>query len=232
MCAGRRSSCKRARHERNMLAAQKRTAAATAAAPSASILAPHPCIAANGPGFYSSIPHSPLPKFVFHLHNMFKTFAHCSLSDLEHEISASASASSARALDSYSAQLVLHPFIERFTAHPALSLACPDPAFVAELTAHALYCRASRSSVQRWQVMFRCRTPSQAHAQQRHVYGIDIGLKQRSTLLARAALCELLVLRLMRFGGACHVRPAASRDTRCVAAPFPRVEKPCVIPVR
>jgi TPR repeat protein len=38
------------------------------------------------------------------------------------------------------------------------------------------------------------------------VYGIDVGLKQRSTLLARAALCELLVLRLIRFGGACRVR--------------------------
>ena len=218
---------------------------------------------------------------------MFKTFAHCSLSDLEHEISAAARASSARALDPCTAQLVLqslrdadltaavvqrqplvraagalactgtaeskhawcsmlrdlfrasgahvsdavclrvylvceacarrghvqlsaraslHPFIERFTAHPALSLACPDPALVAELTAHSLYCRASRSSVQRWEVMFRCRAPSQAHAQQWHVYGIDVGLKQRSTLLARAALCELLVLRLMRFGGAWRVR--------------------------
>jgi TPR repeat protein len=105
-----------------------------------------------------------------------------------------------------SARASLHPFIERFTAHPALSLACPDPAFVAELTAHPLYCRASRSSVQRWEVMFRCRAPSQAHAQQWHEYGIDVGLKQRSTLLARAALCELLVLKLMRFGGACRVR--------------------------
>jgi TPR repeat protein len=37
------------------------------------------------------------------------------------------------------------------------------------------------------------------------VYGIDVGLKQRSTLLARAALCELLVLRLTRFGGAWRV---------------------------
>jgi TPR repeat protein len=218
---------------------------------------------------------------------MFKTFAHCSLSDFEHEISAAASAASEDALDPSTVQLVLpslrdveltaavlqrqplvraagalactgtaeskrawcsmlrdlfrasgvdvsdavcvdiylaceacarrghvrlsehvvlHPFIERFTAHPALSLACPDPAFVAELTAHPLYCRASRSSVQRWEVMFRCRAPSQAHAQQWHVYGIDVGLKQRSTLLARAALCELLVLKLMRFGGACRVR--------------------------
>ncbi len=54
--------------------------------------------------------------------------------------------------------------------------------------------------------MFRRRAPSQAHAQQWHVYGIDVGLKQRGTLLTRAALCELLVLRLMRFGGACRVR--------------------------
>jgi TPR repeat protein len=99
-----------------------------------------------------------------------------------------------------------HAFIARFECHPALSLACPDPAFVAELTAHPLYCRASRSSVQRWEVMFRCRAPSQAHAQQWHVYGIDVGLKQRRTLLARAALYELLVLRLMRFGGAWRVR--------------------------
>ena len=38
------------------------------------------------------------------------------------------------------------------------------------------------------------------------MYGIDVGLKQRSTLLTRAALCELLVLRLMHFGGACRVR--------------------------
>jgi TPR repeat protein len=121
---------------------------------------------------------------------MFKTFPHCSLSDVEHEISA----------------VSLHPFIERFKAHPALSLACPDPAFVVVLTAHPLHCRASRSSVQRWEVMFRCRAPSQAHAQQWHVYGINIGLQQRSTLLARAALCELLVLRLMRFGDACRVR--------------------------
>ncbi len=38
------------------------------------------------------------------------------------------------------------------------------------------------------------------------MYGIDVGLRQRSTLLARAALCELLVLRLMHFGGTCRVR--------------------------
>jgi TPR repeat protein len=38
------------------------------------------------------------------------------------------------------------------------------------------------------------------------VYGIDVGLTQRRALLARAALCELLVLRLMRFRGAYRVR--------------------------
>jgi TPR repeat protein len=97
-----------------------------------------------------------------------------------------------------------HAFMAWLEAHPARHLAGPE--FVAELTAHPLYCRASRSSVQRWEVVFRCRAPSQAHAQQWHVYGIDVGLKKRSTLLARAALCELLVLRLMRFRGACRVR--------------------------
>jgi hypothetical protein len=110
-----------------------------------------------------------------------------------------------------------HPFIKSFNKHPDLSLACPDRAFVAEFTAHPLYCLASRSSVQRWEVMFRCRAPSQAHAQQWHVYGIDVGLKQRSTLLASAALCELLVLRLMRFGGVCHVRYPQHHAT-CVVA--------------
>jgi hypothetical protein len=72
--------------------------------------------------------------------------------------------------------------------------------------AHPVYCLASRSSVQRWEVMFRCRSPSRAHAQQWQVYDIDVGLKQRSTLLARAALCELLVLRLMRFRSAGRCR--------------------------
>jgi TPR repeat protein len=110
-----------------------------------------------------------------------------------------------------------HAFIAWFQSHPALSVARPDPAFVAELTAHPLYCLASRSSVQRWDVMFRCRAPSQAHTQQWHVYGIDVGLKQRSTLLTKAALCELLVLRLMRFGGACRVRHPQHHAT-CVVS--------------
>ena len=75
-----------------------------------------------------------------------------------------------------------------------------------ELSVHPLYCLASQSSVKRWEAMFRCCATSQVHVQQCNVYGIDVGLKQGSTLLARAALCELLVLRLMRFGGACRVR--------------------------
>jgi TPR repeat protein len=71
--------------------------------------------------------------------------------------------------------------------------------------AHPVYCLASQTSVQRWELMLRCRFPSRAHAQQWHVYDIDVGLKQRSSLLARAALCELLVLRLVRLRGACSV---------------------------
>ena len=99
-----------------------------------------------------------------------------------------------------------HAFIAWCQAHPALCVACPDPAFVAEMLAHPFYCRASRSSVQRWEVMFCCRAPSRAHAQQWHVYGIDVGVTQRRALLTRAALCELLVLRLMRSLGANGVR--------------------------
>ena len=38
------------------------------------------------------------------------------------------------------------------------------------------------------------------------MYDIDLGLKQRGALLARAALCDFLVLRLMRFRGAYGVR--------------------------
>jgi hypothetical protein len=96
-------------------------------------------------------------------------------------------------------------FILRIKSHPAFTFANQEE-FMSELSVHPLYCLASRSSVQRWEVMFRCRASSQAHAQQWHVHGIDVGRKQRSTLLARAALCELLVLRLMRFGGAWRVR--------------------------
>ena len=113
-----------------------------------------------------------------------------------------------------------HAFIAWLESHPARDVARPDCEFVAELMAHPVYCLASRCSVQRWELMLRCRFPSRAHAQQWHVYDIDVGLKQRSTLLVRAALCELLVLRLMRFR-------SAGRCMRCVAAPFPRVEESC-----
>jgi TPR repeat protein len=97
-----------------------------------------------------------------------------------------------------------HPFIERFRAHPAFAL--PGRELTTEAEVHPLYCRASRSSVQRWGAMFYCRAPSRAHAQQWHVYGIDVGVTQRRALLTRAALCELLVLRLMRSLGANGVR--------------------------
>ena len=113
-----------------------------------------------------------------------------------------------------------HPrnaFIAWFEAHPARHLACRDGGFVAEFTAHPLYCLASRSSVRRLEVMFRCRSPSQAHAQQWHVHGIDVGLRQRGTLLVRAVLCELLVLRLMRFRGAYGVRHPQHHAT-CVVS--------------
>jgi hypothetical protein len=70
---------------------------------------------------------------------------------------------------------------------------------MAELSVHPLYCLVSQSCVKRWEAIFPCRALSQVHVQQCNLYGIDVGLKQRSTLLARAALCELLVLRLMHF---------------------------------
>jgi hypothetical protein len=71
-----------------------------------------------------------------------------------------------RRLVQVSARVLLHPFIESLRAHQAFSLVREDGEFVAELMAHPLYCRASRSTVQRWEVMFRCRAPSQARAQQ------------------------------------------------------------------
>ena len=102
-------------------------------------------------------------------------------------------------------ELRRHAFIARLESHPAYSQARKEY-FITELMAHPLYCRASRSSVQRWEVMFCCRAPSRAHAQQWHVYGIDVGVTQRRALLTRAALCELLVLRLMRSRGEYGVR--------------------------
>ena len=49
------------------------------------------------------------------------------------------------------------------------------------------------------------------------MYDIDVGLKQRSSLLARAALCELLVLRLVGFRGACSVGRLL-RHAKCVVS--------------
>ena len=98
-----------------------------------------------------------------------------------------------------------HAFIAWLESHPARDVARPDCEFVAELMAHPVYCLASQTSVQRWELMFRCRFPSRAHAQLWHVYDIDVGLKQRSSLLARAAFSEVLVLRLVGFRGACSV---------------------------
>ena len=100
-----------------------------------------------------------------------------------------------------------HPFIVWFEAHPALSVACPHQDFLDELTAHPVYCLASRISEQRWELMLHCRSPSRAHAQLcvRHVYDIDVGLKQRCTLLVRAAFSEALVRKLACFRGACSV---------------------------
>ena len=66
------------------------------------------------------------------------------------------------------------------------------------------YCLASRISVQRGEVMSRCCTPSHAHEQQWHALGMGVWPKQRTTLVARSALCEALVLRLLRFLAACH----------------------------
>jgi hypothetical protein len=92
----------------------------------------------------------------------------------------------------------LHPVIVRLAAHPAFSLAGRE--FVAQLPAHFLYRLATRVSVQRWEAVFRCR-PSQAHAKQWHVIGIDIARQQRRALLCKAALFAVLVPRLLRFQG-------------------------------
>jgi TPR repeat protein len=108
-----------------------------------------------------------------------------------------------------------HAFIAWFEAHPALEVACPDSEFVAELYAHPLYCLASRCSVQHWEVVLSRRAPSQVHEDQWNVYGINVGLKQRTTLLVRAALCKALVQKLMRFRSAGRARHLL-RLAKCV----------------
>ncbi len=110
-----------------------------------------------------------------------------------------------------------HPFIAWFESHPALSLACPDSEFVAELMAHPVYCLASRISVQHWELMFRCRAPSHVHAQQWHVYDINVGLRQRRSLLARSALCEALVIRMICVQGTRRVKHPL-RDMNCIVS--------------
>jgi hypothetical protein len=74
-----------------------------------------------------------------------------------------------------------HPFIEPLRAHPGF--ASGDPALIAEAEAHPAYCLVSRVCVQCWETMQRCRHESRAHAQQWHVYGFGIGLRQRLALL-------------------------------------------------
>jgi TPR repeat protein len=105
-------------------------------------------------------------------------------------------------------------FIARCQQHPALALARPSREFLAELTAHPMFCLASRSSVQRWEVMFHCR-PSLA--QQWRVIGTDMALQQRRALLCRGALCALLVPRLLCLQGKCAVRQPLNL-ARCMAS--------------
>ena len=94
-----------------------------------------------------------------------------------------------------------HPFIARFRSHPALPLARPDHEFVAQLSAHPAYCLASQTSVRRWEARFDCRAALQIPVQQWQASDIGVGPRQLRALLARSALCDLLVLRLMSFRG-------------------------------
>jgi TPR repeat protein len=61
-----------------------------------------------------------------------------------------------------------------------------------------MYCLASQISVERWRTVFCVNISSQAHAQLWNATGIAMRLHQRRALLCRAALCALLVLRLLR----------------------------------
>ena len=95
-------------------------------------------------------------------------------------------------------------FISRVLSHPAAAAA--EHALLAQLTAHPVYCLASRANVERWRAMFRCRTASPAHAPHWHFAGIDVGLQQRRTVLCRAALLCVLAPRLLQLQGECGVR--------------------------
>ena len=170
-------------------------------------------------------------SFVFQLHNLFKTFAHCPLSNLEHDISAATSASSARSLDPCTVQLVLsslrdmeltHPFKERFKAHPALLLAWASlvlPGVAKQSGALggpvplSLSFASSRAAVACVRYLRRSQA-AQYFAGQSHV------------VPAACAQADALWRRMP------SQVPAASRDMRCVAAPFPRVEESCAIHVR
>ena len=94
-----------------------------------------------------------------------------------------------------------------FEAHPAFALVCPvNHGFLTELSAHAMYCLASTTSVKRWWAMFNRRAPSHARALLWHTICMRIGLQQRRTLICRSALCALLVERLIRFRGKCGAK--------------------------
>jgi TPR repeat protein len=95
-------------------------------------------------------------------------------------------------------------FISRVLSHPAAAAA--GHALLAQLTAHPVHCLASRTNVERWRAMFRCRTASPAHAPHWHFAGIDVGLQQRRSVLCRAALLCVLARRLLQLQGECGVR--------------------------
>jgi TPR repeat protein len=95
-------------------------------------------------------------------------------------------------------------FVSRVLSHPAAAAA--GHALLAQLTAHPVHCLASRTNVERWRAMFRCRTASPAHAPHWHFAGIDVGLQQRRSVLCRAALLCVLARRLLQLQGECGVR--------------------------
>ena len=95
-------------------------------------------------------------------------------------------------------------FISGVLSHPAVAAA--GHALLAQLTAHPVHCLASRTNVERWRAMFRCRTASPSHAPHWHFAGIDVGLQQRCTVLCRAALLCVLAPRLLQLQGECGVR--------------------------
>jgi TPR repeat protein len=107
-----------------------------------------------------------------------------------------------------------HPFIAALQTHPAFSMV--GRAFSEEVAAHAVYHLAARRSFARCETIFCCRAPSQAHAQWQ--YALDVGSKQRRSLLALSALHTVLVMRMMRFQGVCDaITPPLSLVKRVVS---------------